>query len=87
MQKLSELISTMKLPVQRKEHFSKHNLMWLARNIGVKNSNHKNYETAVDEIKRRLKEACAGHNRLLKNGVQKHLVLNNLGCRNVLVYI
>ena len=36
MQKLSELISTMKLPVQRKEHFSKHNLMWLIRNIGVK---------------------------------------------------
>ena len=39
-----------------KEHFSKHNLMWLVRNIGVKNSNHKNYETAVEEIKRRLKD-------------------------------
>ena len=56
MHKLSELISTMKLPVQGKEHFSKHNLMWLVRNIGVKNSDHKNYKTAVDEIKRRLKD-------------------------------
>ena len=55
MHKLSELISTMKLPVQRKERFSKHNLMWLVRNIGVKNSTHKNYETAVSEIKKRLK--------------------------------
>lgn len=56
MQKLSELISTMKLPVQRKEHFSKHNLMWLVRNIGVKNSDHKNFKIAVSEIKRRLEE-------------------------------
>ena len=54
MRKLSELISTMKLPVQRKEHFSKHNLMWLVRNIGIKNTSHKNYKSAVDEIKRRL---------------------------------
>ena len=54
MQKLSELISTMRLPVQRKEHFSKHNLMWLVRNIGIKNTDHKNYKMAVDEIKRRL---------------------------------
>jgi hypothetical protein len=44
----------MKLPVQRKEHFSKHNLMWLVRNIGIKNTSHKNYKSAVDEIKRRL---------------------------------
>ena len=46
----------MKLPIQRKEHFSKHNLMWLVRNIGVKNSSHKNYDLAVDEIKKRIQE-------------------------------
>ena len=56
MNRLSELISTMKLPIQRKEHFSKHNLMWLIRNIGVKNSDHKNFSTAVGEIKRRLED-------------------------------
>jgi len=67
MNRLSELISTMKLPIQRKEHFSKHNLMWLIRNIGVKNSDHKNFSTAVgeshknydlavDEIKKRIQE-------------------------------
>jgi len=56
MNRLSELISTMKLPIQRKEHFSKHNLMWLIRNIGVKNSSHKNYDLAVDEIKKRIQE-------------------------------
>jgi len=56
MNRLSELISTMKLPIQRKEHFSKHNLMWLVRNIGVKNSSHKNYDLAVDEIKKRIQE-------------------------------
>jgi hypothetical protein len=54
MQKLSELISNMRLPVQKKEHFSKHNLMWLLRNIGIKNSDHKNYVPAVNEIKKRL---------------------------------
>jgi len=56
MNRLSELISTMKLPIQRKEHFIKHNLMWLVRNIGVKNSSHKNYDLAVDEIKKRIQE-------------------------------
>jgi|TARA_B100001094_G_scaffold164115_1_gene158879 hypothetical protein len=56
MNRLSELISTMKLPIQRKEHFSKHNLMWLVRNIGVKNSSHKNYDLAVIEIKKRIQE-------------------------------
>ncbi len=56
MNRLSELISTMKLPIQRKEHFSKHNLMWLIRNIGVKNSSHKNYDLAVHEIKKRIQE-------------------------------
>ncbi len=56
MNRLGELISTMKLPIQRKEHFSKHNLMWLVRNIGVKNSSHKNYDLAVDEIKKRIHE-------------------------------
>ena len=56
MEKLTELISRMHLPSQRKTHMSKHNLLWLARNMGVKNSKHKNYDAAVNEIKRRLND-------------------------------
>ena len=51
MNRLSELISTMKLPIQRTDHFSTPNLMWL-----VRNSSHKNYDLAVDELKKRIHE-------------------------------
>lgn len=44
------------VPVQRKQP-NKNNLMWLSRNLGIRNSGNPKYEVAMAEIKQRLKES------------------------------
>ncbi len=47
----------MRLPTFRKDSLdNKHGLLWLARNMGMKNSEHPKYPEAVDQLKKMLRE-------------------------------
>ncbi len=48
--KLVKLISPMDIPVFRRE-----SIYWLSKNLHVRNSNHKNYEQAINIIQQLLK--------------------------------
>lgn len=48
-------LEKMDLPQHRIHHLNKNNLMWLNRNIGVRNS-HEYYKEVADEIELRLKK-------------------------------
>ena len=57
LEQLRSLIRTMRLPSFRKDSIdNKHGLLWLARNMGMKNSEHPKYPDAVDQLKKMLKE-------------------------------
>ena len=46
----------MELPFYRKANLDKHGLLWLARNMGMRNKNHPKYPDAVDLLKKLLRE-------------------------------
>ena len=47
----------MRLPSFRKDNLdNKHGLLWLARNMGMKNSEHPKYSEAVEQLKKMLRE-------------------------------
>ena len=47
----------MRLPIFRKDSLdNKHGLLWLARNMGMKNSEHPKYPEAVEQLKKMLRE-------------------------------
>ena len=47
----------MRLPTFRKDSLdNKHGLLWLARNMGMKNSEHPKYSEAVEQLKKILRE-------------------------------
>lgn len=54
--KLCELLKDMDIPIQRKSTMNKNNLEWLQKHLGRVNSNHRNYEAAIQEIDRRLEQ-------------------------------
>ena len=43
---LAECISIMDVPVNRKP-ITEHNVLWMLRNLGIKNSNHPKFERAM----------------------------------------
>lgn len=43
---LSECISTMEVPLSRKP-ITEHNVLWMLRNLGIKNRNHPKFERAM----------------------------------------
>ena len=56
-ERLRSLIRTMRLPRFRKDNLdNKHGLLWLARNMGMKNSKHPKYPEAVEQLKIILRE-------------------------------
>jgi len=56
-ERLRSLIRTMRLPRFRKDNLdNKHGLLWLARNMGMKNSKHLKYPEAVEQLKIMLRE-------------------------------
>jgi hypothetical protein len=54
--KLVELLRTMELPEWRKNHLTIHNVRWLSRNMGLKNSTHPNYNESIELIKSIIRE-------------------------------
>jgi hypothetical protein len=56
LEQLQTLIRTMELPFYRKAVVDKHGLLWLARNMGMRNSDHPKYSDAVELLKKVLKE-------------------------------
>jgi len=55
MKTLLELLRRMDLPDHRKENDTIHNVRWLARNLGVRNEDHPNFDRTMEVIKRILK--------------------------------
>jgi len=53
---LRRLISSMDLPDWRKTQDTPHNLRWIARNMGIRNSGHPNYQEARQILARLLRE-------------------------------
>lgn len=51
---LESLMSKMRIPTHRKDRFNKVNLTWLSKNLGIFNSEHKNYEKVLREVNRRI---------------------------------
>lgn len=51
MNQLFELIKNMDLPSFRKTQDTIHNIEWLGRNIGIRNSDHPNFNQALEVIK------------------------------------
>lgn len=47
---LTDCISTINIPINRKP-LTEHNLKWMLRNMGIKNSNHPKFERAMSCIK------------------------------------
>ena len=56
LEQLQTLIRTMELPFYRKANLDKHGLLWLARNMGMRNKNHPKYPEAVEQLKIILRE-------------------------------
>ena len=52
--KLVRLLGEMDLPIQRQSSLNKNNLEWLHKHLHYKNSDHKYYKPAIQEINRRL---------------------------------
>lgn len=48
---LQKLIEGMDVPIHRR-----HDLLWLSRNLGIRNAQHPNYPEAVKLIVKRIKE-------------------------------
>ena len=56
-ERLRSLIRTMRLPSFRKDNLdNKHGLLWLARNMGMKNNEHPKYPEAVEHLKKMLRD-------------------------------
>lgn len=55
-EQLCNVLTKMNIPIQRKSRMNKNNLLWLQKNLGERNSNHKNYGRAIAEINRRVEE-------------------------------
>lgn len=51
---LMDILDTMDLPIQRKTHLNKNNLLWLEKNLYKKNKEHINYIRVMNEIQRRI---------------------------------
>jgi len=47
---LLEILDTMDVPGERKQPLDLNNLEWLQKNLGIKNSNHPSYPSAVHFI-------------------------------------
>jgi hypothetical protein len=56
LERLQILLRNMHLPTYRKSSLDKHGLLWLARNMGMQNSEHPKYPDAVELLKKLLKE-------------------------------
>lgn len=48
---LAETIRGMDIPARRKELVQKEDLRWLARNLGIRNSEHPKFTTAMELLK------------------------------------
>ena len=53
---LAKLLRKMDIPTHRKSGFNKNNLLWLSRNLSVKNFDRPKFDEAMAEIRRRLDE-------------------------------
>jgi len=51
---LSKALCKMDVPYHRTQVFNKNNLSWLQKNLGKRNSNHKNFPEVFQEISKRL---------------------------------
>ena len=53
---LKSVLKKMDIPLYRRDKFNLANLNWLHKNLEIRNSNHKKFTSAINEIKRRLIE-------------------------------
>ena len=56
--KLVELLRPMELPEWRKSKLTIHNVRWLSRNMGLKNSTHPNYNESIELIKAIIRDGA-----------------------------
>ncbi len=49
---LNELLKSMDIPEFRRDITKKENVLWLLRNLGIRNSNHENYSEAMSLLKK-----------------------------------
>jgi hypothetical protein len=56
LEKLQRLIKGMDLPIQRKTQTTPHNIRWLSRNLGVRNSEHPKFQEAKLLLVKLLRE-------------------------------
>ncbi|BCG50200.1 hypothetical protein [Ralstonia phage RP13] len=66
-QQLQNLINKMDLPSHRKTSEAPDTLRWLARNMGIRNSDHKNYEQARTLLVSILREQNLVSNKELRS--------------------
>lgn len=57
--RLKEILDTMDIPSQRKEVGIISNLSWLNRNIGIRNSNHPQFDEAILCIRMLMRDLYA----------------------------
>lgn len=55
LERLSRILRKMNLPQHRKNRMTSSNLKWLAKNLSVKNSDHPDYQEALDIIKAQVR--------------------------------
>jgi len=55
---LSECIETMDIPTNRRDTKLFGNVLWLSRNIRIRNNQHPEYENAIALIKQILRSKC-----------------------------
>lgn len=48
---LKKILNTMDVPLWKKQVDNQHNLFWLIRNLGIRNSDHKDFNEAIEIIK------------------------------------
>lgn len=53
-EQLRSILKGMDVPEHRKDKTTPANLQWLAKNLGKRNSEHKNYAKAMEEIQHAL---------------------------------
>ena len=58
-EKLAELIATMDLPEGNRDLTSFRNVMWLTRNMGIRNGDHPNFDEASVVLKRVVRRMLA----------------------------
>lgn len=67
--KLTKLLRNMDIPTHRKTKHTPENLKWLGKNIGVRNSNHKNYNEVTSILSEILQSINMLSNKETKSKV------------------